>query len=581
MAALEIITVLSISAFIYLMTNPNNINQNFFLREVLKITSLYSSGNSIGTLSILIFFIIVTSSITSFYANLSITRFSMHLGNSLIVNLFNFYLKKDYIFHTLNNSSKLINNVHGETTRIYSGIFIPLLQLNAKLIISLFLIVNLFLTNFQFTIIIISLLAFIYVFIYFFVKGILTKNGKTQSRENQKRYDLMGECFRGIKEIKVLNIEDSFYRNFKTSSEKLATCLTTSAVIAQSPKFLLETIAFGGLCLMVAYLVNTGQSIETILPTLSIFTITGYKMMPAIQQVFSSVSSMKSNSNALDNIYLDLKEANLLSDTADNTDKIISTIPFQKEITFSNISFSYPNVPHNAINNISLKIKANSKIAFVGSSGAGKTTLADILISILQFKSGHLFCDNLEITPKNVQSWQNIISYVPQTIFLSDTSLAENIALGIEKDKIDLEKLRQSILLSDLKAHVDLMPKKEWTTIGESGVQLSGGQRQRIGIARALYKDTPILILDEATSALDGITERNIMNSIEQLSNKKTIVIIAHRLSTVKTCDIIYMFHAGQIIDQGTYDHLMLNNLTFQKMAYNDKKKEEIRNENY
>jgi ABC-type multidrug transport system fused ATPase/permease subunit len=286
--------------------------------------------------------------------------------------------------------------------------------------------------------------------------------------------------------------------------------------------------------------------------------------MPALQQIYASSTQLKYNLPALDILVKDIAsfdgEAQLLPKEA-------TPLPFSKALVLKDIHFKYPNIDESVLKGLNLTIRPNTTVGFVGSTGSGKTTLVDIILGLLSPTQGKIFVDDVDITDKNISSWQANLGYVPQTIYLIDDTIARNIAFAVPDKDINMNRVAEAAKLAELDEFIQTLPQQFQTSVGERGVRLSGGQRQRIGIARALYHNPEVLILDEATSALDGITENVIMDAINNLSHKKTIMMIAHRLATVKECDVIYVMENGLFVDSGTYQELLENNEKFRKMA--------------
>ena len=348
-------------------------------------------------------------------------------------------------------------------------------------------------------------------------------------------------------------LEKIFIDRFSKPSKKIASNTALEAVINNIPRYVLEAITFGGILLIVLFLMYSGNEIRDILPILTLYVYAGYRLMPAIQQIYISLNNLRVVGPALNSLHKDL--LNLSSKI--NNEKI-ETIKFTKSMDLNHISFKYENNPKMTINEVTLQIKPFTTIGFVGSTGSGKTTMIDIILGLLKAHEGKLSVDGKIINRDNLRSWQRSIGYVPQQIFLSDDTISANVAFGIESGDIDQEKVEKVCKIANLHNFIiDELPLQYKTTVGERGVRLSGGQRQRIGIARALYHRPQLLILDEATSSLDNVTENLIMESIYKLKKNITIIIIAHRLNTVKNCDKIFLFNKGKLEGQGTYDELI------------------------
>jgi len=302
-----------------------------------------------------------------------------------------------------------------------------------------------------------------------------------------------------------------------------------------------------------------------ILPIISVYALATFKLMPALQQIYMNIGNIKANISAFESIQLDL-ENSIKADLKASTPKNGFLYPAEK-ISLENITFTYPGKVEPALEKINISISAKNIIGIVGPSGAGKSTLIDIMLGLLIPQQGNLKVDDSIITSENNRLWQNSIGYVAQSIFLSEGTIVQNVAFGIPEEHVDLDKVKSALKLACLNEFIESLDEGIYTRVGERGVQLSGGQRQRVGIARALYHQAEVLIFDEATSSLDGITEKMIMESIDQLSGKKTIIMIAHRLKTIKNCDKIFFLANGRVIDEGSYQELISKNDQFKKMA--------------
>jgi ABC-type multidrug transport system fused ATPase/permease subunit len=395
--------------------------------------------------------------------------------------------------------------------------------------------------------------------------------GDERARVNSLKYKFVSEAFGGIKDVKLLGREGVFLGLFAKPSLKFAMNDAVSEVVGESPKFIMETLAFGGILGLILIMLGTGDQVEDFLPLITVYAFGGYRLLPALQKVFSAITKIRYNLPIVEILHHDYYS---LPETGEKPEsqRRPEALSFTRTIELENIRFRYPNTEEDVIKNQSLSIRANTSVGFVGPTGCGKTTTIDIILGLLEAQSGSLRVDSREITAKNRSNWQANLGYVPQSIFLVDDSIRKNIAFGIAENEIDEESVIKAAQVANLHDFImnDLDRGYE-TMVGERGVRLSGGQKQRIGIARAVYHDPSVLILDEATSALDGLTENAIMDAIHNLSHKKTILMIAHRLTTVRECDEIFIMEKGVIVDRGTYDELIQRNESFRKMAEGSK----------
>ena len=339
------------------------------------------------------------------------------------------------------------------------------------------------------------------------------------------------------------------------------------------PGGIAEVIAFGGILLITIMLMSTSSDLNQAIPILGMYTLSLRRILPSIQNMYYQIARIRFHKPSLEVIYEDLFEA-LSFDPIDLQELELGEHNFAKSsIELKNITFSYPGAIKKAIDSISFTILNGSMIGIAGSSGAGKTTLVDILLGLYKTQEGTITVDSTIIEDINISGWQKNLGYVPQSAFIADGTIARNIGFGISERNINMKRVKEVAAIAQISDFIEEeLPEQYETFVGERGIRLSGGQRQRLSIARALYYDPNILILDEATSALDGINEQMIMNSIRKLAGEKTIIIIAHRLTTLKECDNILFMDNGRLVDQGNYKYLMENNQTFKRMARDEEK---------
>ena len=376
----------------------------------------------------------------------------------------------------------------------------------------------------------------------------------------------MSEVFGNIKFLKLSSNEETYIRNFSIYASNYASNNTIAQVIAQFPRFILEFFLFGGIILFILYLLKLEKDFVTILPILSVYAFSSIRLIQASQSIYNSISQIKFYKSSISKIYHDLNKDQIQTKfkTIEN-----QKINFTKEINIKNLYFEYEKQNSSkTLKNLNLNIEVFSKVGIVGPTGCGKTTLVDLILGLLKPKTGSIKIDGIEIDDSNINSWQKNIGYVPQDIFLIDDTISANIALGVDKKDIDYALIEECSKIAKIHEYiVGNLPNKYETKVGDRGTKLSGGQKQRIGIARALYRRPKLFVLDEGTSALDNITENSIISSLKELEKKTTIIIIAHRLNTVKDCDIIFYMENGQIKDIGNFDYLVKNNRNFNKLA--------------
>ena len=410
------------------------------------------------------------------------------------------------------------------------------MQLIAKSLVSSALIILLLLADPKIAIVVGLILLMAYGLIYNFTRKFLFKIGREREKNNHLRFTTISEAFGAAKEVKVGGLEEIYVERFSEPAKSFAKTQASAAITSQLPRFILEAIIFGGIMLLLIYLVIKTGSFNTALPTISLYVVAGYRLIPALQEVYASFTQLAFVGPALDKLYDDILSLKPINSKQDR-----GILHLNKLISLKNICYNYPNSSRTALKNINININSKTTVGLVGSTGSGKTTTVDIILGLLEAQKGTLEVDGTIITKQNARSWQKSIGYVPQHIYLSDDTVAANIAFGVKSNLINYKAIEKASKIANLHEFVlNDLPNQYQTTIGERGVRLSGGQRQRIGIARALYHNPQVLILDEATSALDNFTERVVMEAVNNLNKNITIIIIAHRLNTVKKCDNIY-----------------------------------------
>jgi ABC-type multidrug transport system fused ATPase/permease subunit len=567
MTFLDTLGVASILPFISVLVNPEIIETNIVLAKIYKSSGyvgVRSLDHFIILLGILVFVLLIISLAFRAFTTYVLLSFGLMREYSVCKRLVEGYLHQPYSWFLNRNSANLGKNILSEVGEVITHTLIPMINILAQCLLTISLLLLLCFIDPILMMIIGVVLITSYLLIFILIKNKLSKLGSLRLKTNEERFTSLSEAFGAIKEVKIGNFEVSYIDRFSKPAQLYANTQASAQLISQLPRFFLEGIVFGGMIIITLFLIIAGGNFASIAPILSVYAFSGYRLMPALQTTYVAFTQLRFSKPALDNLYNDLNK--LKNDTFKINQKKL--IDIQKSITLNNVCFSYPNTDVLALKNLNMEIKSFSKIGIVGLTGSGKTTIIDIILGLLEPKQGTLKIDGNIINSRNVSEWQNNIGYVPQQIYLSDASIAENIALGIKPHDINQKALELASNIANLHQFV----KKELingynTIVGERGVRLSGGQRQRIGIARALYHNPQVLIFDEATSSLDNLTEKAVMEAIKNLANKKTIILIAHRLSTVKNCDNIFILNSGEIKGQGTYEQLIKSNPEFKKLS--------------
>jgi ATP-binding cassette, subfamily B, bacterial PglK len=563
MALFDLIGVASIFPFITVLTNPSLIETNSILSTMYAWldtdvnTFLIILG---GQLLFLYLLSLAVKAITT-YVQLHFVLLSEY---KLSKRLIEGYLNQPYEWFMSRNTVDLGKSLLIEVGTVVNQGIMPLVILVAQSIVTFALLALLLFVSPGLAMSVFIVLGLVYALILKYLSRYLSRIGKDRSDASELVFKVVSEVFEAVKVVKIFGVEREYINRFSAPAMQYAKQMASAATAAQMPKFILEAIAFGGLMVVMLYLMVEKGDITKILPVISLYALAGYRLMPALQLIYSSITQLRFVGSALDNLHGDIK--NLKSENYQNfySDKL----NFDKSIELSNITYRYPESKKNSLSKINMRIPAGSRTAFVGYSGGGKTTLVDVILGLLEPQIGLLKVDGVIINSNNLRQWQKNIGYVPQDIYLSDDTVMANIAFGVRSDEIDEGAVFRAAKKADLHDFVTgELEQGYYTSVGERGIRLSGGQRQRIGIARALYHNPALLILDEATSALDNLTERSVMEAIAELGQDVTVILIAHRLSTVRACDQIFLINQGQIYEKGSYDELIEVSAEFRAMA--------------
>jgi ABC-type multidrug transport system fused ATPase/permease subunit len=479
------------------------------------------------------------------------------------------YIHQDFDFFTKNSPSTLTKNILSEVDTVVTRCITPFVLLvtasiQAVIVISLIVYIEPYVALSSFAII-----SVIFILLYILLKKKILSYGTKRVKENTKRYAIVNDVLGAIKDIKINHLENTYSKIFEDVIHRFCTISAKNESLTIIPRYSVQMIVFGGMIFLLIISLARYGSIEMAMPTLALFAIAGIKIIPAFYMIYNNLAKIRFGTASLNILEQELKFVSLAQKTVQlNTNDMI---PFNDNVALSNVTFKYPDTDNIILNNLSLSIKANKTIGIIGTSGSGKTTLIDIILGLYDLGQGHLKIDDKFINRENKHQWQNSIGFVPQDIFLSDKTILENIAFGCKSSEIDRDRVTNAAKNACLHNFIiNDLEDGYHTRVGDRGTRLSGGQRQRIGIARALYKNAPVLILDEATSAIDNVTESEIIRTLDALHGQKTIIMIAHRLDTVKNCDIIHIMEKGKVVDSGSYDDLKKNSKIFKKILGQD-----------
>lgn len=543
-AAMELVALYAFNNFIEAIMMPDSYMDNAFIAMFCNILGIEGYRNAVILCSA---FIIAAYLIKTFYIimqNNIIYKFIYFGHKELSCKVMNSYLEQDYFFHVKNNSADLIRNVYNDTNMFYVAV-LNVIQLISELCTITAIGVYLFVKDGMLTLGIGVIVGSFTFFFMRFYKNRLKHMGEEYRRLYAGIVKCMQQSFGGIKEIKIANREKFFGDEFDSINYDLAKNQKDNALLNSIPKPVMEAACIGSLMIIVIIKAAAGDISTAFATTLGVFAMGAMRLLPSVNKISSYISTLLYSRAFVESVFTE-RQRMLAIAKRKSEENTIPEITFDKNISVEELSFAYDEGEENVIDDVSFKIWKNTSVAFIGPSGAGKTTMVDIMLGVLKPQKGAVKVDGSNIADC-MDAWHKKVGYIPQNIYLMDESLRKNIAFGVPEDEIDDEKVWKVLREAQLESVVKEMDEKLDTVIGEMGVRLSGGQRQRIGIARALYRDPEILVLDEATSALDTETEKAVMEAIDSLHGRMTLIIIAHRLSTIKNCDVVYEVKEGKV----------------------------------
>ena len=550
-ALIELLGVSAILPFINVVLEPASIQTNSYLNLFYNLLGFHSINDFMVFLGICLIGVYIVKNIYVAMMYDAQYRFTYRNQCRISSRLLNSYLQESYLFHVEHNSAELLRNVNMDVA-VFFQVVLGMLQLFTEVSVCLVLIIFLLFMDVWITIGVSILLG---IFAMGFTKlfRVRLREMGLQSRNYQAEMNKwMLQSMGGIKEIKVMNSESFFGEKYERAYYLYAESQRKYSLLGILPRPVLETFCVTGLLIVVVIRLLCGVELDNFIPTLSVFAIAAFRMLPSFNRITNNMNTVMFNRTAVDRIYLDLKQTEQYVSKKKSQENI--EIDFQQNISVENLVFTYPKSDNPVLNEINLEIPKNTSVAFIGPSGAGKTTLADLILGVLEPQSGKVLVDGKDIQ-FGMSSWHKKLGYIPQSIYIMDDTLRNNVAFGIPEEDIGDVKIWKALEEAQLKEFVGTLENGLDTNIGEGGMRLSGGQRQRIGIARVLYNDPQVLILDEATSALDTETESAVMEAIESFNGNKTMIIIAHRLSTVKKCDIVYKVDNHKVIKSKIDDY--------------------------
>lgn len=555
LAVLDLASVALIMPFMAVTANPDVITSNDFLVNLLSLLGLNSKDEFLYFFGFLLLAIVAISTsakafLTYFQLQFVLTR-EYSIGRRLVVA----YLNKPYEWFLSKNSSELGQKILSDANNVVTGALYFLLLLAVHLAITLAMLSLMIVVDPVLMATIFLTVAILYALIYIMNHRRLRSTSEERNSSNAMRFSTVSETFSAVKEVKINRLEESFISIFDFYAQIYSKNMAIAQTIIQLPRYFLEFLAFSALIIVAITMLAEGSGIVDAFPKISLFAFAGYRLLPAIQGTYASVTQLRFTSRQIENLYADLKD---LEGSQESLRPNISTMRFAR-IDLDDIFYRYPESEIDVLQGVSMSVRRGQIIGFAGSSGSGKSTLVDVLCGLLTPTSGRVDAHFLNgETALNCDALH--IGYVSQKVFISNDTLKKNIAFGMPDSMIDDRRVRDCARISQLDDLIADLPEGLDTIIGEGGNALSGGQQQRVAVARALYRTPDLLVLDEATSALDNITEERLMTALTAYMTSISAFIIAHRLETLRRCDIIYVVEDGRIVDSGTYDVLMNNN---------------------
>ena len=544
---LELLGVAVFQPFVNIIMMPDSIQENPYLARIYQMFGCSTTESFLTVVALGIIVIYVVKNVYLWVEQNLIMKFTYGMQQKLSTRLLTTYLSEPYTFHLNKNIAELQRSMQ-EDTGLFTQVLMHTLQLVAEVVVCIVLGVYLFTVSNSITVVIVGLLILCVVLFTKITKRFTEQLGKEAQVYKGKLYQWVNQSLGGVKEVKVLNREEFFVSSYKKYYGLYIKGVRINRLLSITPKYMVEAVCMTGLLIAIIIKLNFGHGeLENFIPQLATFAVAAFRLLPSVGRINEHVNNILYAVPSVDLIYGDLKGIEDYQESKGEEEG--KEWSFEHGITAKHITYAYPNTDTNVLEDASCVIPKGKTVAFIGSSGAGKTTMADIILGLLAPQRGKILVDDIDVF-KNLTMWHHQIGYIPQVIYLSDDTIRNNIAFGIHEDQIDEEAVKTALKKAQLAEFVDTLPDGLDTIVGDRGVRLSGGQRQRIGIARALYHDPEILVLDEATSALDNETETAVMEAIESLQGSKTMIIIAHRLTTIQNADIIYEVGDGKVTER-------------------------------
>jgi ATP-binding cassette, subfamily B, bacterial PglK len=571
----DMVGVVSIFPFLSVAANPELLQSNTYLLE-LKSWVQFSDNQFLILLGVLSLMALLLNQVIRLSSGWYGQFVSLKIWRNLHNRMFRYYMNQSYSYHLQNPGNELLEKLQVQTNAAVAGVIQPYFLMISSMFSTFFTILLLIWIEPEMTSILLGTMSVFYLLVFKQIKSRLDYYGIISRKFSQKSFKLIDEAFSAIKEIKVRRNDQIYLDLFDPLAKQYCDANVKIQLFGALPKGMVEVIAFGGILVISILMISENDGFLLVAPILGLFAVALSRLLPAIHKIYHQFAIIRFYQPSLNAIQDDLIAALPLNDVSNPKLGQVEIFHPKQEIELKNLSFKFPGSSQKVLDSISLKVSVGSLIGIAGGSGAGKTTLVDLILGLFNPMSGEIIIDGKAISFPSPDGWHSCLGYVQQNGFIADGTIARNIAFGINENEVDLQRVREMARISQISEFIESeLPQGYDTLVGERGVKLSGGQRQRLGIARALYFDPKVLILDEATSALDGITEEKVMKSLLKLNREKTIIMIAHRLTTLQECDTIFLLEKGKLIDQGNYQSLIENSTIFRQMTRENHDKSE------
>ena len=549
---MEVVSIGAVVPFLSALTSPETIFEYKFIQPVIEMLGITQSNQILLPLTIIFVIATLTAAAVRLILLYTSTRFSYAVGADLSINIYRRTLYQDYSVHISRNSSEVINGIINKTNIVIGGILAPIMVFISSIVIMIGIITMMFIINPYVALVSFSSVTSVYLIISLLTRRYLHRNSDLIANKSTQMIKSLQEGLGGVRDVLIDGTQEFYCDLYQNADLSMRRANASNVFIGTSPRYMMEAVGMVLIGVLAYTLTLEEGGLMAAIPTLGALAIGAQKLLPALQQAYSSISSINGSKSSFNDVLLLLDQPLALIEHR-NSQNIMS---FEESVSFKNVSFRYTDDTPWILKNVNLSFKRGEKIGIVGVTGSGKSTLLDILMGLLTPTSGKLLVDGVAVAKGNRGAWQTNISHVPQSIYLADSTIQENIAFGVVPEEVQESRVILAAQQAQIAETINGLKNKYKTFVGERGVQLSGGQRQRVGIARALYKDSGLIIFDEATSALDNQTEQKIMKQIGQMNKNQTMFFIAHRLTTLKQCDTILKINEDFTIDEIRYEDL-------------------------